>query len=487
MTQVNFDETLNRLQFLVEGPTAGVLWCALPISVLLARFRGGGVAVVVGALVAIPASWLTWRLATRVGAEAGQLERAQDTFALAMASEFHMVAALALGAWLLAVTVGAAPRARQDDRAVLEVVAAGMGSLVAAYGIAVATHRLTFFQLLLVLVAGTGIAVLAHGRLQGRQLSATRGLFVAVAVAATWASGHVALVAESFGLGSGAPVADVLRPIDEAPSLWVTGSGVTVGLVLVGLWIAPEVPFRVPKGIVVSVGAWILVILAPVPALFAAHSVAVGGRFNLEGVALPRAHGTLAFPTGTCVGSEPAPVARFPGVPCAGPLLWIGDANDPAIGLFASGTPGPHQLLVQLPANGLTRGPMLQADMAGVDVELWDEPMPTVFEEGTPALDQLDHWITGLRPGTLAPVWIVDSEEGPMLMMHGGRGLPLVDGARRARVLREYLAEAEGPAIVLAVSTRWTLQQVVDLCLDARRATPERFVACLIVPTGLHP
>lgn len=475
-------EAIARLSVLADASALGLTPWAVATGAILCAATGRRaaawmpLALGLGALLAVGWSAVAAFLAPTS-------DRARDAVAQGWVHFAHAATASAVAAM---VTAAVAPRdagAHRDDRLVLTIVSGGLGSLVLIHAIAVFGGRLVLGQLVVVTTAVCGTLVLAHGRYAARHEGRSRAWLVATAVGLMALAAHGALQAESWSLPREAPISDVLRPIDDVGPLRVTCAGAAAQAVLVAAWLSPRgspAAVRLP-------GLWVAVAspFIAVGALWSAAGPGSGGRLGADGVDLPRAFGPLPSPTASCVRTLTGDVwRRLPAVACGAQDLLVAAGSARASELLDAASWGSHEVLARAPAIGSNRGPLAQSDLVAVAMELRGESVPTEIDEVGGALAAWDAWLERVAPGPSATLWVVDGADGSMLLLHALRGLPLDDDERRNRVFRTYLADAHDPRVALVAGSRWTVQQVVDLCLEARRAAPGQEVRCTVVRSG---
>jgi len=119
-------------------------------------------------------------------------------------------------------------------------------------------------------------------------------------------------------------------------------------------------------------------------------------------------------------------------------------------------------------------GPLAALSWRAVAVRWVQGPLPPMTAPDASVHGQLDAWLDEQLgepdPGDprRSGVWLLDRPEGEMILLAAGGGVTLKGRRQRRAVVDRLLGASEEPRLVLVLGGRWTVQDAVDRCVDAR-------------------
>ncbi len=459
----------------------GPLWLRVPLHPLLRTMVPGLSAVALGALGAL----LVQPGAPSVSGQAVAYVQAVDSW-------LHgLLAGVTGGVWTASVWAWRSKPVTSVAR-MPALIGSALAALLVAQGIGIAMGGAHGWLLVPMMTGHVAIGVLGMGMARRRLGSHTLGVTVGGAVLASWAAAAWGLEAELYR----PVVSGAIDPMDvaaiqaAAASLWVTGPGLVAAVAGVS-WAAREGARSASRMTGEVVGGSLalglgLGLMGLTTHTLAPHAQgAAGGRLGgMAAEELPLARGSTGLPTGACVASGSADWTireRFEGVTsCEGPLIVGARGEESAAKVVRhswSETARPLEVLVRIPRRATEGGPLRYADRRVFEVGWVPGTLPSSFAPEAGTREQLDAWLTRQTAGSSLStpeaqnVWVVDTPRGAMVLL-SSLGITLEEGAEGRRALAELLAPLESPRLVQVAADGWTLQQMVDLCVDAQALVP---------------
>ncbi len=377
---------------------------------------------------------------------------------------------------------------------VLEVTLTGVASAVLAYAVGRFEGGPATWALWEVLITLAVIGLFSVGSYRGAVVDLRPTLLGTAVIATFWRGAAASIVANAYAVrtdGHMPPLHNIVRIWDQLAGLNSTAAGPLIAVLFAGFATARRGSWWLPRTWAVAGGVLAFVAVEAEASAWFWRPYAEGGDLVWRAdAAAPRIWGRVPYPGGDCVRAvrEDGVVSTDrwfgsgscdPGVPT---LVQIG-ADAPAEALFHPDLPGRFEVQVVLPDSGVHRGPLRWIDVGGLWIERLDERVPeSLLSEAR--LHALDGWLEDARPGRPQPFWVIERVGGPLAPAAPDASRAADDLTERRDVWRAHLSSGSAASVVFVVNHGWTVQDLVDRCVEARRGGVFDAVQCIIARSG---
>ncbi|MFT4624655.1 MAG: hypothetical protein ACI8PZ_003314 [Myxococcota bacterium] len=465
------------------------LTARLPVAPAARLLLLPGIAVALGTA---EVAWMGWRV--EVGSLGTTAELAA-VFVAASGTWVHATLAAAAAALVGAIVWAWRSGPVSDAFHMPWTVAAALAALLTAQFLGLRLGGAHGWLLVPMAFAHVGIAVIGVGMARRRLRTHTLGWTVAASIGLACLSASVGLQAEAYRplIYGGIDPRDATALEAAARTLRVTGPGLLAAAGAVS-WAArhpaPSRSQRWQVGTVVLAIAVVGIAWTVTGRTLArlARGAAGGAIDVLPASELPLARAPVAPPSGTCTAWREDGVwtaaPRFPGgTDCQSAPQWVvvARAQAPAHEMVRhawSDSAIALEVLVRIHRRARDNGPLRFDDRRSMPVDWVPDTLPSEFDARGGMRAQLDLWLDGILDGTPAwrgpteNVWIVDTPRGGMILL-SGLGVTVTEPDERRRALADLLAPLTRPRLVQVVADGWSMQDVVDQCLEVQALVPD--------------